>query len=224
MWSISLRATPATYAPAVLELDRRETRETRPGEVPRILKCERPQSSVTRCSPRPRSLRAMAAAPRAISASFFAGIVIAPCALDVRADFVLTAMSRSVPESRSLVRRFDEDVREHRQRCLGRYCRRDAVRPSCSFSREIVKRINDPQMWITTGSLLVLYIENYLVVVVVDVVCGCDSNNLMRSNRLAARKTVNVEPRGLTDAIGGTATGRAGTVGYRSVAVQHSSR
>ena len=82
-------------------------------------------------------------APRDLGQSFFAGIVIAPCVSTSAGDF---RRHRDVEigagQANSAFRRFDEDVREHRKRRFRRDRRRDAASPSCSFSREIVKRIN----------------------------------------------------------------------------------
>ena len=97
---------------------------------PRILKCERPQSSVTRCSPAAAIFTGDGGSSRAISLSFLAGIVIAPVVSTSARTSVLTAISRSVPESRiplSVVS--DQDIRQNGQRGLGGNARRDCRQP-----------------------------------------------------------------------------------------------
>ena len=61
---------------------------------------ERPHSIVTRCSPAPVIRIAALGSSRTISTSFLAGSVIAPSWSTDAGTVVLTAMSRSVPESR----------------------------------------------------------------------------------------------------------------------------
>ena len=113
---------------------------------PSSLKRERPHSSDTRCSPDAAILTGAGGSSRAISASLRAGIVIAPGASMSAVTSVLTAISRSVPDSRmprSVVstRMFASTGSVVFAGMLAA----TAVRPSCSFSREIVNRIPAPQ-------------------------------------------------------------------------------
>ena len=122
---------------------------------PRILKCDRPQSSVTRCSPTAAIFTGDGGSSRAISLSFFAGIVIAPDVSMSAATSVLTAMSRSVPE-----RRMPFSVVSTRMLAstgsvvFAGIVAVTAVRPSCNFSREIVNRITAPLMCKSVGTAL----------------------------------------------------------------------
>ena len=85
--------------PTLVELDVWKAGNSSRGS-PRILKCDRPQSSVTRCSPAAAILTGAGGSSRAISLSFLAGIVIAPGVSTSAATSVVTAMSRSVPDRR----------------------------------------------------------------------------------------------------------------------------
>jgi hypothetical protein len=119
---------------------------------PRSLKWARPQSSTTRCSPEAASRTGAGGSSRAISLSFFAGIVMEPAVSTSAETSVLTAMSRSVPE-----RRIPFSVVSTRMLArtgsvvFAGMLAATAARPSCSFSREIVKRISFP-LW-RTGRL-----------------------------------------------------------------------
>ncbi len=100
---------------------------------------DRPHSMVTRCSPEPVIRIAALGSSRTISTNFRAGRVIAPSWSTDAATVVLTAMSRSVPDSRrpSLVastRMFD---RTGSVVLLGTLAA-TATRPSWSCSRVIV--------------------------------------------------------------------------------------
>ena len=104
-----------------------------------------PHSSVIRCSPDPDTLTGDGSSSRAISLSFLAGTVTAPATSTSAVTSVLTAISRSVPESRmprSVVsmRMFARTGRV----VLDGMLAATAPSPSCSFSREIVKRIPTP--------------------------------------------------------------------------------
>src|ERR1043166_8979415 len=113
---------------------------------PRILKCDRPQSSVTRCSPDVATFTGEGGSSLAISESFLAGIVIAPCVSTSAATSVVTAMSRSVPDNR-----MPRSVVSTRMFAstgsvvFGGVVGVTAASPSCNFSREMVNRIADPQ-------------------------------------------------------------------------------
>src|SRR3954470_18575846 len=132
---------------------------------PRSLKCERPQSIVMRCSPDVAMRTGDGESSFAISESFLAGIVIAPCASISAATSVVTAISRSVPDKR--MPRSVVSTRIFARTgsvVFGGVVGVTAASPSCNFSREIVNRIAYPQNRDSNALLTYVYIN--LVVLV----------------------------------------------------------